>query len=107
MPTFEDREKGFERKFEHDQEMAFKVRSRKRKLLGEWAAHHLGLKGGEAEAYAEQLAQLGLHPGGDEAEIEAIAKDFARKGVALGPDRIKLEAEHFDREARKQLGATK
>jgi hypothetical protein len=107
MPTFEDREKGFERKFEHDQELAFKVRSRKRRLLGAWAAGQLGLKGREAEAYADRLAQLGLHPGGDEAEIEAIAKDFAQKGVALARERIRLEAEHFDREARKELGAPK
>jgi hypothetical protein len=106
MPSFDDREKSFERKFEHDQEMAFKVRSRRRKLLGLWAAKHLGLAGAEAEAYADRIAALGLQRGGDEAEVEHIARDFAAKGVTLDRARITLEAEHFDSEARKQLGAT-
>ena len=105
MPSFEDREKSFERKYEHDQEMAFKVRSRRRKLLGLWAAQQLQLAGAEAEAYANSLAQMGLVRGGDEAEIDHIAKDFAVKGVALDRTRIALEAEHFDREARRELGA--
>jgi hypothetical protein len=106
MPSFEDREKSFERKFEHDQELDFKVRSRRRKLLGLWAAQQLGLKGPDAEDYANGLAALGLHRGGDEEEVEHIARDFAAKGVAHDRARIKLEAEQFDREARKQLGAS-
>jgi hypothetical protein len=107
MPSFEDREKGFERKFEHDQELDFKVRSRRRRLLGLWAAKQLGLAGAEAEDCANGVAALGLKPGGDDAEVEHIARDFAAKGVTFDRARIALEAEQFDREARKQLGATK
>jgi hypothetical protein len=105
MPSFEDREQGFERKFERDQELAFKVRSRRRKLLGLWAAHELGLAGADAEGYAAELAALGLHRGGDSEEIEHIARDFAKKGLTLDKERIALEAEQCEREARKQLGA--
>ncbi|MEO1248775.1 MAG: ATPase inhibitor subunit zeta, partial [Pseudomonadota bacterium] len=43
MTTFEDREKGFEAKFKHDQELQFKVANRRNKLLGLWAADLLGL----------------------------------------------------------------
>ncbi|HUK60146.1 MAG TPA: DUF1476 domain-containing protein [Stellaceae bacterium] len=105
MPSFEDREKSFERKFEHDQELAFKVRSRRRKLLGLWAAQQLGLAGQDAEAYANGLAALGLHRGGDEEEVEHIARDFAAKGIALDRAHIALESERFDRAAKKELGA--
>jgi hypothetical protein len=104
MASFEEREKGFERKFEHDQELAFKVRSRRRKLLAQWAAERLGLSGAAAEAYANELAALGLHRGGDDEEIEHIARDFAAKGVAIDKTRIKLEGERCEREARQQLG---
>src|SRR5262249_46549554 len=53
MTTFDDREKAFEKKFEHDQELQFKVNVRKNKLLGLWAAGLMGKRGEEAEAYAK------------------------------------------------------
>jgi hypothetical protein len=101
--SFDDREKAFERKFEHDQELAFKVRSRRRKLLAQWAAEKLGLTDAAAEAYANDLAALGLHRGGDAEEVEHIARDFAAKGVAIDAARIKLEAARCEREAMKQI----
>ena len=36
MSTFDDREKGFEAKYKHDQETTFKVQARRNKLLGLW-----------------------------------------------------------------------
>jgi hypothetical protein len=105
MTGLDERGKSFERKFERDQETAFKVRSRRRKLLGLWAAGQLGLAGAAAEAYADEVAAHGLHHGGDAEEVEKIATDFAAKGVALDATRIRLEAEHCEREARKQFGA--
>ena len=36
MPLFDEREKSAERKFEHDQELAFKIAARRNKLLGLW-----------------------------------------------------------------------
>jgi hypothetical protein len=105
--SFDDREKAFELKWEHDEEIAFKVRSRRRKLLGLWAAQRIGLAGADAEAYANQLAAHGLQRGGDEAEIEHIVQDFAVRGVAIDKARIKLEAQHCEREALKQFGPGK
>ena len=55
MTTFDDREKAFEKKFEHDQQLQFTVNVRKNKLLGLWAAGVLGKSGAEAEAYAKDL----------------------------------------------------
>jgi hypothetical protein len=105
MTSFEEREKGFERKFEHDEELAFRLRSRRRKLLGLWAAERLGLTGAAAEAYASELAALGLQRGGDAEVQQRIARDFAAKGVALDAARITREAERCDAEAKTQLGA--
>ena len=52
MTTFNDREKSFEKKFEKDQELQFKVNARRNKLLGLWAAGLMGKSGADAEAYA-------------------------------------------------------
>ncbi len=44
MSSFEDRKKNFENKFAHDEELKFKVNSKRNKYLGEWAAKILGKK---------------------------------------------------------------
>ena len=45
MTTFNDREKAFEDKYKHDQDLQFKVEVRRNKLLGLWVAEMLGLSG--------------------------------------------------------------
>ena len=52
MTTFDEREKAFENKFEHDMELQFKARARRNKMLGLWAAGLMGKSGADAEAYA-------------------------------------------------------
>ena len=44
MPTFEDREKEFETRFKHDEELRFKVTARRNRLVGLWAAEKMGQK---------------------------------------------------------------
>jgi hypothetical protein len=56
MTGFDDRQKGFENKYKHDEELKFKVNARRNKLLGEWAGRQLGLAGDELDAY------IGEHP---------------------------------------------
>ena len=68
MSTFDDRERAFETKFAHDQEMQFKAVSRRNKRLGLWAAELLGKTGQAAEDYA----------------MEVIRADFAKPdGTAM------------------------
>ena len=42
MSSFDEREKSFEKKFAHDQELQFKVSARRNKYIGEWASKILG-----------------------------------------------------------------
>jgi len=104
MPTFDEREKSFERKFQQDQELAFKVKARRNKLLGLWAAEHLGLTGDAAERYAREVMQSDLERPGVEDIIAKVAADFAKKGVALDATRVRVELERCATEAKKQLG---
>ena len=41
MSSFDDRKKGFESKFAHDEETLFKINAKRNKLLGEWVADKL------------------------------------------------------------------
>ena len=52
---FNDREKGFEAKYQHDQETQFKITARRNKLLGLWAAEQLGLGEADADVYAKEV----------------------------------------------------
>ena len=45
MALFDDRKKGQENKYAHDQEMRFKIAARRNKLLGLWLAEMFGLTG--------------------------------------------------------------
>ena len=52
MASMDDREKAFENKFAHDEELKFRAMARRNKMLGLWAAEKLGKTGEAAEAYA-------------------------------------------------------
>jgi hypothetical protein len=42
MTQFDDRERAFESKFAHDEEMRFRIIARRNRLLGESAARQIG-----------------------------------------------------------------
>ena len=75
MTTFQDREKEFEARFKHDEELKFKVTARRNRLLGEWAAARMGLTGEAADAYAREVV---------EAEFKGGAARPAFGGVGRG-----------------------
>jgi hypothetical protein len=50
MSNFNDRERAFESKFAHDEDMKFRVIARRNRLLGEWAARLMGLSDAEADS---------------------------------------------------------
>ena len=91
MSTFDDREKGFEAKFKHDQEFQFKATARRNRLLGLWTAEKLGLSGGEAEAYAKQVVESDFDEPGDEDVFRKVAGDLEGKGVSDKEIRREME----------------
>jgi hypothetical protein len=89
MTNFEDREKGYERKFAHDEELKFRATARRNKLLGLWAAEQLGLGGDEAQAYAREVIKAGLEIPGDDDVFRKIRRDFDAKGVQKSDHQIR------------------
>jgi hypothetical protein len=73
---FKDREKGFESKFAHDEEMRFKIMNRRNKLLGLWAAGEMGKSGAEADTYAKRVVAADFEEAGDEDVFRKVRGDL-------------------------------
>ncbi len=103
MSTFDDREKGFEKKFAHDQDLKFKAESRRNKMLGEWAGGKLGLSGTEVDDYVRAVRKADLEEKGDDDVFRKIAKDFAAKGLTVSDDEIRKQMDAFLAKAVEQI----
>ncbi|USI74485.1 DUF1476 domain-containing protein [Sphingomonas morindae] len=103
MTSFDDRERAFEAKFAHDQEMAFRVVARRNRLIGQWAADRMGLTPAETDAYARSVVQAEFESAGDEDVIRKLYGDLVSAGVEIDEAAIRGELELKLIEARRQL----
>ena len=103
MASFDNREKGFENKFAHDQELQFKAQARRNKLLGLWAAEKMGLAADAAEAYAKTVVKADFDEPGDDDVFRKIRKDFDAKGVAQSDHQIRRTMDELLATAKDQL----
>src|SRR5271169_4355880 len=101
MPTFADREKEFENRFKHDEELRFKATARRNWMLGLWAARLLGLGGEAAEAYAKEVVAAQFEPHGNQRVIDKLAADLGAKDPGITPARITFELKHFTEQAKR------
>src|ERR1051325_3992290 len=90
---FENREKAFESKWAHDEEMRFKIIARRNKLLGLWAAEQMGISGDEAAEYARTVVRADLEEPGHEDVVRKVHKDFEAKSVARSDHAIRVKME--------------
>ena len=101
--AFEKRQKGFESKWAHDEELRFKVFARRNKLLGLWAAGELGYKGDAAEAYAKEVVAADFQKAGDDDVFEKVRDDFAAKGVPVSDHMLRVKMTELIETAKKQI----
>lgn len=91
MSTFDDRERAFETKFAHDEEMKFKAEARRNKLVGLWAAEILGKSGDAADAYAKDVVRADFEEAGHEDVMRKLMADLGDK-VSEADLRAKYDA---------------
>ncbi len=103
MTTFNDREKAFEDKYKHDQDLQFKVEVRRNKLLGLWAAELFGLQSGEAEAYAKEVVASDFEEPGDADLVRKVLGDFSAKQVEMSEQRLRKKMEELQSDAMHQI----
>jgi hypothetical protein len=97
---FQDREKGFERKFEHDQELDFKVRAHRDRLFGEWVAGRLGFGGAAADRYARGLVSTAFEPAGDPGMLAQVRADLSAANIPTTEGEILREFRRAEIKAR-------
>lgn len=105
MAIFEEREKGFEEKFAHDEELQFRVVARRNRLLGLWVAEKMGLTGADAEAYAMDVVASDLDRNGDETVFDRIRGDMHSSGLEISEKRVRSQMQELIDEAHKQIKA--
>jgi hypothetical protein len=103
--AFDKREKGFESKWAHDQDLKFKVYARRNKLLGVWAAGQMGLTGAAIDAYAKEVVAADFEKPGEEDVFAKVRQDLDARKVALSDHLLRKKMEELLDEAKAQIEA--
>ena len=82
MNSFKDREKNFEKKFAHDEELQFKVNARKNKYLGQWASQILGYDQEKEKEYIQAVIKSDFEEAGDEDVFRKLKADLADHNIS-------------------------
>ena len=101
MSGISDREKAFENKFAHDQELKFKALARRNKLVGLWAAGLLSKA--DAEAYAKEVVVADFEEAGDEDVFRKLRGDFDAAGISVSDQDIRVKMIDLLADAVKQI----
>ena len=91
MSSFDEREKSFEKKFAHDQELQFKVSARKNKYLGEWASKILGHKDDKEKEYIQSVIKADFAEAGDEDVFRKLKEDLKDHNISDEEIRKKMD----------------
>ena len=89
MNKFNDREKSFEKKFQMDEELQFKVVARSNKYLGEWVSSELGKNEEEKKNYIQDIIRADMEEAGSEDVFRKIKKDFQTASISIEDSEIR------------------
>lgn len=103
MTQFDDRERAFETKFAHDEDMKFRIIARRNRLLGEWAARQMGLTDAESESYAKDVIRADFEEAGDNDVIRKVLGDLTGAGIEIDEEAIAEALRNKEIEARRQI----
>ena len=91
MSSFDEREKSFEKKFAHDQELQFKVSARRNKYIGEWVSKILGYDEGQEKEYIQSVIKADFAEAGDEDVFRKIKEDLKNNNISDEDIRKKMD----------------
>ena len=98
--SFNDRERQFEAKFAHDQEILFKVRIHRDRLFAHWAADQLGDNG--TPDYAEGLIAFAFKHQPEDI-IAKVIRDLRDHGIAAIDTKVRKAFEQSADQARAEV----
>jgi hypothetical protein len=95
MSSFDDRKKGFESKFAHDEETLFKINAKRNKLLGEWIADRLKKTNKDKEDYILEVIKSDMAEPGDEDVFRKVKNDLSQGGFNNIDEEIRNKMDEF------------
>ena len=91
MSSFDERKKGFEKKFAHDEEVQFKINARKNKFLGEWASKILGFNDEKEKEYIQSVIKADFAEAGDNDVFRKLREDLKNHNISDEDIRKKMD----------------
>ena len=91
MNSFDEREKSFEKKFAHDQELQFKVSARRNKYIGEWTSKILGYDEEKEKEYIQSVIKADFAEAGDEDVFRKVKADLKDHNISDEEIRKKMD----------------
>ena len=91
MSSFDEREKGFEKKFAHDEELQFKVSARRNKYIGEWASKILGYNPDQEKEYIQSVIKADFAEVGDDDVFRKVKEDLKDHNISDEDIRKKMD----------------
>ncbi len=82
MSTFDERQKSFEKKFAHDEELQFKVSARRNKYIGQWASKILGYNEDQEKEYIQSVIKADFAEAGDEDVFRKVKADLIDHNIS-------------------------
>ena len=91
MSSFDEREKGFEKKFAHDEELQFKVSARRNKYIGQWVSQILGYNPDQEKDYIQAVIKSDFAEAGDEDVFRKVKADLKDHNISDEEIRKKMD----------------
>ena len=93
MNKFDERKKSFEKKYQMDQELQFKVQARSGKYLAEFVSLKLGKTEEQKQSYVQEVIKADMEEAGQEDVFRKIKKDFQAASFSIEDSEIRDEME--------------
>ena len=101
MSSFDEREKGFEKKFAHDEELQFKVSARRNKYIGEWASKIFGYNPDQEKEYIQSVIKADFAEAGDEDVFRKVKADL--KDHNISDEEIRKKMDELNEKAKSEF----
>ena len=98
MDSFDDRKKGFEKKFVHDEEKEFKISGRRNKYVGEWGSKIMGYSEEQTKEYIQSVIKADFAEAGDEDVFRKIKSDL--ESFNISDDEIRSKMNEMNEKAK-------
>ena len=101
MDSFKDREKSFEKKFAHDEELQFKASARRNKYIGQWISKIFNYNQEQEKEYIQSVIKADFAEAGDEDVFRKIKADL--KDHNISDEEIRKKMDELSEKAKSEL----